>query len=158
MKKMRFMKKNMSDGHAWIGSEHSDTECAPSAFSECPTTLERITGLCDTAFCAQPLRDVDTVRLTPSPSDSSTNILEKQDSSSQVDCATSPPLLKRPLRSPHIAPKLRASHHRLGRSPNKGLPRRTPHRKVQSVQKSERSSSAEHNTLPQHHKAALCVF
>ncbi|KAF7668916.1 hypothetical protein LDENG_00274720 [Lucifuga dentata] len=161
MKKMSFMEKNMSDGHAWIGSERGDTESAPSTFSECPTILEQISGLCDAAFCgtAWPLPNVDTARATPTPSDipPSVNILEKQDSSSQMDSAASPPLLKRPRHSPPIAPELRASHRCHGHSHNKGLPRSTPPGKVESAQKNEGSPSVEHNTLPQHHKAALCV-
>lgn len=154
----------MRDGHAWSGSERSDAENAPYPFKDSSTALEQAFGLYEAAFCAtaQLLPDVDCVRATQPPSDGSVNVFEKQDSTTQMDPATSAPPLKRSRRSPHIAPKLQAPHRRFGRSPNKSSPHKTPHSKVQSeqshqthAQKRERSSSEE--VLPQQHNAALCV-
>lgn len=144
--------------------QRSDAENAPSPFKERSTTLEQAFGLYEAAFCAtaQLLPDVDCVRVTQPPSDGSANVFEKQDSTTQMDPATSAPPLKRSRRSPHIAPKLRAPRRRIGRSPNKSCPSKTPHGKVQNeqsrqtrAQKREKSSSEE--VRSQQHKAALCV-
>lgn len=152
----------MRDGHAWSGSERSDALNAPSPFKESSTTLEQAFGLYEATFCAtaQLLPDVDSVRATLPASDGPVNVFEKQDSTTQMDCAASAPPLKRSRRSPHTPPELRGPHRRLGRSSNKSFPEETPHSNVQSEQthqKGERSSSEEHSILPQHHNSALCV-
>ncbi|XP_076025022.1 protein phosphatase 1D-like isoform X2 [Genypterus blacodes] len=124
--------------------EYGDAESASSVFGECPTTLRQTVGLWDAAFCANSQPDVDTARSTPPPSDGSMNLLEKQDSSSQMDSATSPPLLKRPRRIAQAASEFAAQ--------------RTPRRKVQSrAQQTERSSPVEPDAVPQNHNSAMCV-
>lgn len=133
MKKMRYMKKNMRNGHAWSGSEVSPAATAPSPFSEHPANLEQRTGSCGAAFSP----DIDRLRGTPPPSDGPANVFESEDSRTPVDSATSPPPpppLKRPRRSPHSSAKLRAPQRRLARPPNKSLPPRTPHSRAHSEQ------------------------
>ncbi len=139
---------------------------ALSPSKESSTTLEQAFGLYEAAFCAtaQLLPDVDSVRATLPPSDGSVNAFETQDSTTQMDCASSAPPLKRSRRSPHSPPELRGPHRRPGRSSNKGFPQKTPHSNVQSeqsrqtrAQKRERSSSEERSILSQHHNSALCV-
>lgn len=154
----------MRDGHAWSGSERSDASNAPSPFQDSCTTLEQAFGLYEAAFCAtaQLLPDIDSVRAPLPPSDGSANVFEKQDSTTQMDCAASAPPSKRFRRSPHTPPELRGPPRRLGRSSNKGLPEETPHSNVQSEQthktdNGEKGSSEDCGILPQHHNSALCV-
>lgn len=165
MKKMRYLEKNMRDGRAWSGSERSEATNAPSLFKESSTTLEQAFGLCEAAFCAtaQLLPDVDSVGVPLPPTEGSADVFEKQDSTTQMDCAASAPPLKRSRRSPHAPTELRGPHRRLGRSPNESFPQEAPH-SVQSeqthqtrAQKGERSSSEERTILPQRHNSALCV-
>lgn len=167
MKKMRYMEKNMRDGHAWSGSERSEAVSAPSPFKDSSTALEQAFGLYEAAFCAtaQLLPDADAVRATLPPSDGSSSVFEKQDSTTQMDCATSAPPLKRSRRSPHTPPELRGPHRRLGRpASGKGFQPETPRSNAQSeqtrqtrAQKGERSSSEERGILPQRRTSALCV-
>lgn len=156
----------MRDGHAWSGSEPSDAVNAPSPFKESSTALEQAFGLYEAAFCAtaQLLPDVDSVRATLPPSDGSVNVFEKQDSTTQMDCAASTPPLKRSRRSPHAPPERRGPHRRLGQSSSKSFPQETPNNTAQSeptqqshAQKGERGSSEECSILPQHRNSALCV-
>ncbi|XP_018547527.1 protein phosphatase 1D isoform X1 [Lates calcarifer] len=146
--------------------KRSDAVNAPSPFRESSTSLEQAFGLYEAAFCAtaQLLPDIDSVRASQPPSDGSENVFEKQDSTTQMDCGTSAPPLKRSRRSPHTPPELERPHRRLGRPPNKGLPQKTPHSKAPSeqshqtrAQKRERSSSEERSVLSEHHNSALCV-
>lgn len=155
----------MRDGHAWSGSEQSDTENAPSPSKERPTTLEQAFGLYEAAFCATTLLlpDVDSVRATVPLSDGSVNVFEKQDPTTQMDCTPSPPL-KRSRRCSNASPELKGPHRRLGRSANNSLSQTTPQSKIPSeqsrqtrAQTRESSSSEERGILPQHHNAALCV-
>lgn len=167
MKKMRYMEKNMRDGRAWSGSERGDAVSAPSPFKERSTALEQAFGLYEAAFCAtaQLLPDVDSVSAALPPSDGSVNVFEKQDSTTQMDCAAaSAPPLKKSRRSPLTPPELRGPQRRLGRSSNKNFPQETPHSNVQSeqtrqthAQRGERGSSEESSILPQRHNSALCV-
>lgn len=156
----------MRDGRAWSGSEQSDALSALSPFKDSSTTLEQAFGLYEAAFCAtaQLLPDVDSVRAALPPADGPVNVFEKQDSTTQTDCAASAPPLKRSRRSPHTPPELRGPQRRLGRSGNKSFPHAAPHSNVQSeqtrqtrAQKGERSSSEERSMLPQRHNSALCV-
>lgn len=155
----------MRDGHAWSGSEYGDAVVAPSLFNNGSTTLEQAFGLYQAAFSAtsQLLPGDNHLRATLSPSDGSANVFEKQDSTTQEDCAVSSPPLKRSRRSSHI-PELRGPQQWLGRSANKGFPKKMPHSRVQSeqthqtrAQKRERGSAEESGILAQHHNAALCV-
>lgn len=141
---------------------------ASSPFKDSSTTLEQAFGLYEAAFCAtaQLLPDVISVRATLPPSDGCVSVFEKQDSTTQMDCATSAPPLKRPRRSPHTPPELRGAHRRLGRSSNSSVPQKMPHSYVQNeqpndgqtcAQKREISSSEEHSILPPHRNSALCV-
>lgn len=139
---------------------------ASSPFKESSTALEQAFGLYEAAFCAtaQLLPDVLSGRATLPASEGSVNVFEKQDSTTQMDCATSAPPLKRSRRSPHTPPELRGPPRRLGRSSNKGFPQKAPHSNVQSeqsrqtrAQKREGSSSEECSILPQHRSSALCV-
>ncbi|XP_069002930.1 protein phosphatase 1D-like isoform X2 [Embiotoca jacksoni] len=130
----------------------SDTVNAPFPFKH--SSLEQAFGLYEAAFCAttQLLPDVDSVRATLPPSDGPVNFFEKQDPSTQMDCAASVPPLKRSRRC-------------LGRPPNKRWDKKkTQNSKTQSeqsrqtrAQSKERSSSEERGILPQQHNAALCV-
>lgn len=156
----------MRDGHAWNGSESSDALSAPSPFKDSSTVLEQAFGLYEAAFCAtaQLLPDVDSVRATLPPSDGSVNVFEKQDLTTQMDCAASAPPFKRSRRPPHTPTERRGPHRRLGRSSNKSFPQEMPHNNVENeqtqqshAQKGERSSSEECGILPQHHNSALCV-
>lgn len=159
MKKMRYMEKNMRDGHAWSGSEQSDAVTSPCPFKDSSTALEQAFGLYEAAFCAtaQLLPDVDSVRATLPPSDGSVNVFEKQDSTTQIDCeASPPPPLKRSRCSPHAPPELGGLCRRPGRSSNKSVPQETPDSDAKSDQSSQRSSSEERSIL-QHHNSALCV-
>lgn len=140
----------------------SDAGDAPYTFKQRCASLEQALGLYEAAFCdsTQPLPDVDSVRATPSPSDASVNVFEKQDPTTQIDCASCAPPLKRSRRYPQSPPELKGPHRRLGRPPNKTLSQKTPHGKIQSEQshpKREMSSSEEGTILSQHHNAALCV-
>lgn len=79
-----------------------------------------------------------------------------------MDCATSPPPIKRSRRCSHVSPELKGPHRRLDRPPNKGLSPKTPHGETENeqslqTQSRERSSSEERSILSQHHNAALCV-
>lgn len=136
---------------------------ASSPFKESSTALEQAFGLYEAAFCAtaQLLPDVDSVGAALLPSDGSVNVFEKQDSTTQMDCAAPSPPLKRSRRSPHTPPELRGPPRRLGRSSNKSFPQATPHSDEQSESRQtrtqKRSSSEESSVLPQHHSAALCV-
>lgn len=145
---------------------------APSPFRDGPTPLEQAFGLYEAAFCAttQPLPD--SVGAALPPADGPLNVFEKQDSTTQMDCAASsplppPPPSKRPRRSPHAPPGLGGPQHR---PPIKGFPPETPHGDVRSEQtlesgaqrgesssSSSSSSSGERRILPQHHSSALCV-
>lgn len=155
----------MRDGHAWSGSERSDALTAPSPFHESCTTLEQAFGLYEAAFCAtaQLLPDVDSVRAPLPSSDGSVNVFEKQDSTTQMDCAASAPPFKRFRRSSHTPPELRGPHRRSGRPSSKGFSQEElPHSDVQSeqtheTQNAEKSSSEERGILPQRHNSALCV-
>lgn len=149
----------MRDGHAWSGSEQSDAENAPPPLKKSSTTLEQALGLCDASFCtttAQLFPDVDSVQATLPPLDGSPSVFQKQDSTAQADCAAVASPLKRLRRSPHTDPDVPAPHRR---SPNKGLPHKTPSSNGQSEQsrQTQRSSSEEREVLSQHHKPALCV-
>lgn len=141
--------------------QQSDAENAPFPFKESSTTLEQAFGLYEAAFCAtaQVLPDVDCMRVSQPPSDGSANVFEKQDSTTQMDPATSAPPLKKSRRSPHMTPKLQAPHRRLSKSSPHKTPQSTVVQSEQSrqtrAQKRERSSSEE--VLPQQHNAALCV-
>lgn len=155
----------MRDGHAWSGSEWSGEPLnVPSPFKESSTTLEQAFGFYEAAFCAttQLLPDIDSVGDALPPSDDSANVFEKQDSTTQMDCATSPPPIKRSRRCSHVSPELKGPHRRLGRPPNKGLSPKTPRGETENeqslqTQSRERSSSEERSILSQHHNAALCV-
>ncbi|XP_030602848.1 protein phosphatase 1D-like [Archocentrus centrarchus] len=134
----------------------------PSPFKESSTTLEQAFGLYEAAFCAttQLLPDIDSVGDALRPPDHSATVFEKQDSTTQMDCATSSPPLKRSRRCSHVSPELR--HRRLGRPPSKSLSPKTPHGETETeqslqTQSRERSSSEERSILSQHHNAALCV-
>nr|XP_020454764.1 protein phosphatase 1D-like isoform X2 [Monopterus albus] len=146
--------------------QRSDAVNAPSPFKESFTSLEQAIGLYEAAFCAtaQLSPNVDSVRATLPPSDGSVNVFEKQDSTTQMDCATSAPPLKRCRLSTDIPPEPPAPSCRVGRSSSKGFPQKTPPSKVRSkqsrrsrAQNRERSSSEESSILSQHHNAALCV-
>lgn len=139
---------------------------APSPFRDRSTPLEQAFGLYEAAFCAtaQLLPDVDSVRAALPPSDGPVSVFEKQDSTTQMDCAASAPPFKKSRRSPHAPPELRGPHRRLSRSSSKGFPQETPHSNVQSeqthqthAQRGERGSSEESSILPQRHNSALCV-
>lgn len=141
----------------------SDAVNAPSSFKESSRTLEQALGLYEAAFCAtaQLLPDVDSVRAMLPPSDGCLTDFEKQDSTTQMECAASTPPLKRYRRSLPATPELRGPHCHLCQSSNKRFPQETdvqsePNRQTHA-QKGERSSSGEHSVLSQHHNSALCV-
>lgn len=134
----------------------------PSPFKESSTALEQAFGLYEAAFCAstQLSPDSDSAGDASPPPDDSATVFEKQDSTTQMDRAASPPPFKRSRRCPHVSPELR--QRRLGRPPSKSLPPETAHGKAgteQSLQTQSRgrSSSEDRGILSQHHNAALCV-
>ncbi|XP_037604963.1 protein phosphatase 1D-like isoform X1 [Sebastes umbrosus] len=138
------------------------TRSDSSPFKDSSTALEQAFGLYEAASCAaaQLLPDVDSARATLPPSDGSANVFEKQDSTTQMDCAAAAPAppSKRSRRSPHTPPELRGPPRRPGRSSGESFPRETPRSNVQSEQSRQtRSSSEESGILPQHRNAALCV-
>lgn len=139
--------------------QRGDAVNAPSPFKERSTSLEQAFGLYEAAFCAtaQLFPDVDdSVGAALSPSDGSVNVFEKQDSTTQMDCAASAPPLKRSRRSPRTPPELAGPHRQLCQPSNQTFPQET-HVQSEQTQKGERSSSEEHSILPQHHNSALCV-
>ncbi|KAM4545111.1 protein phosphatase 1D-like [Odontesthes bonariensis] len=143
----------------------SDPLGAP--FKDSSRTLEQAFGLYEATFCAttQLLPDADTVRATLPASDGSASIFEKQDPTTQTDCPTPTPPLKRLRGSSHRPPELRGPSRRLGPSPNKSLSQKTFHIEAESEQSlrshdqnTEPSSSEEDGTQSQHHNSALCVY
>lgn len=160
------MEKNMRDGHAWSGSEPRDPLDAPCPFKDSSRTLEQAFGLYEATFCAttQLLPDAETVRTTLPPSDGSVNVFEKQDPTTQMDCATSAAPLKRSRRSSHRPHELKGPYCWLGQPPNKSLSQKTVCSKTESEQPLQShdentgtSSSEEDGIPPQRHTSALCV-
>lgn len=136
---------------------------APVPYKDSSTPVEQAFGLYKAAFCTttQLLPDSDP---TPCPSDGSGNVFEKQDSTTQMDSATSAPLGKRSRRSLHRPPGLKGPYHRLGQPPNKSYSQKilnsekgSEHSPQSYDQNIETSSTKEGDILSQHRNSALCV-
>ncbi|TNN86765.1 Protein phosphatase 1D [Liparis tanakae] len=160
LKKMRYMEKNMRDGHAWSGSERSDAATAPSPFRDSTAALWQAFGLHEAASGAPPQLLPDSYHAARPPSDATANHFEKQDSATPMGCAAPSPPLKRPRRSPHAG--LRGPPGRLGRSPIKRPLHVTPGVNLQSQRPGQTrgqamSSSEDSGLLPRRHSSSLCV-
>ncbi|CAG5877986.1 unnamed protein product [Menidia menidia] len=136
----------------------SDPLDAPSPFRESSRTLEQAFGLYEATFCAttQLLPDADAVRAALPPSSAQVSIFEKQDPTTQMDCAPAPPP-KRSRRSSHRPPELRGPYRRI-------LAQKTPGGDTESErslppreENTETSSSEEGGAQSQHHCSALCA-
>lgn len=131
----------------------------PPPFKDCSTSLgEWFGGWNEAAFCApaQLVPDAESVRTTLPASDASANVVEKQDSTAEVERDVSAPPAKKSRHCPHTPPGLRGPclqpHLSSERVPEEVQDELATQK---AAEMGENSSSEEQGILQQH--SALCV-